>query len=126
MFKLGDVMNYSYLMGVKDITELKNNGFIVEEIDGNYGIKFEKDKSKFYEEFIIKNLEVGYWNEYLGDKIVFIFKFNDGSTKKYIYNKTNEEEILNLCCKFAECIFPSFKQMLEANSFYANNYFNKL
>ena len=67
-------MNYSYLMGVKDITELKNNGFIVEEIDGNYGIKFEKDKSKFYEEFIIKNLEVGYWNEYLGDKIVFIFK----------------------------------------------------
>ena len=92
-------MNYSYLMGVKDITELKNNGFIVEEIDGNYGIKFEKDKAKFYEEFIIKNLEVGYWNEYLGDKIVFIFKFNDGSTKKYIYNKTNEEEILNLCCK---------------------------
>ena len=33
-------MNYSYLMGVKDITELKNNGFIVEEINGNYGIKF--------------------------------------------------------------------------------------
>lgn len=52
-------MNYSYLMGVKDITELKNNGFIVEEINGNYGIKFEKDKAKFYEEFIIKNLEVG-------------------------------------------------------------------
>ena len=51
-------MNYSYLMGVKDITELKNNGFIVEEIDGNYGIKFEKDKAKFYEEFIIKNLEM--------------------------------------------------------------------
>ena len=37
-----------------------------------------------------------------------------------------EEEILNLCCKFAECIFPSFKQMLEDNSFYAKNYFNKL
>ena len=78
-------MNYSYLMGVKDITELKNNGFIVEEINGNYGIKFEKDKAKFY-----------------------------------------EEEILNLCCKFAECIFPSLKQMLEDNSFYAKNYFNKL
>ena len=31
-------MNYSYLMGVKDVSELRNNGFIIEEIDGDYGI----------------------------------------------------------------------------------------
>lgn len=118
-------MNYSYLMGIKDVTELKNKGFIIDEIDGDYGIKFTKDKEKIYEDFIINNLEVGYWNEYLGDKFVFIFKFKDGTVKKYVYDKTIEEEIFNLCCEFAECNFPSFMQMLQDNSFYAENYFNK-
>ena len=118
-------MNYSYLMGVKDITELRNNGFIIEEAEGVYCIKFEKDKEKFYQNFIIKNLEAGFWNEYLGDEWVFIFKFNDGSVKIYIYDENNEDEILNFCCEFAECNFPSLKQMLEDNSFYAKNYFNK-
>lgn len=117
-------MNYSYLMGIKDITKLKDAGFIIEKIDDDYGIKFKKNKEKFYEDFIIENLEAGYWNEYLGDNFVFIFKFTDGSVKKYIYDKTNEEEIFNLCCKFAEYTFPSFQQMLEDNSFYAENYFN--
>lgn len=117
-------MNYSYLMGIKDVTKLRNAGFIIEEIDGDYGVKFEKNKEKFYENFVIENLKAGYWNEYLGEKFVFIFKFKDGSVKKYIYDKTNEEEIFNLCCKFAECTFPSFHQMLENNSFYAENYFN--
>ena len=42
-------MNYSYLMGIKDITKLKDKGFIIDEIDGDYGIKFEKDEAKFYE-----------------------------------------------------------------------------
>ena len=116
-------MNYSYLMGIKDITKLKDEGFIIDEIDGDYGIKFEKNKEKIYEDFVIENLGPGYWNEYLGEKFVFIFKFIDGSVKKYVYDKTNEEEIFKLCCEFAEYTFPSFQQMLEDNSFYAKNYF---
>ena len=48
-------MNYSYLMGVKDVSELRNSGFIIEEIDGDYGIIFTKDKEKQYEEFVTKN-----------------------------------------------------------------------
>ena len=118
-------MNYSYLMGVKDVSELRNSGFIIEEIDGDYGIIFTKDKEKQYEEFVTKNLEAGYWNEYLGDSFVFIFKYPDNSVIKYIYDKNNEQEILDLCCKFAECIFPSFMQMLKDNSFYAEKYFNR-
>lgn len=117
-------MNYSYLMGIKDITELKNKGFFIEEIDNDYGIIFKKNKEKEYEDFIIKNLEAGYWNEYLGDNIVFIFKFEDGTTKKYIYEDLNEEEILNLCRDFAEFEFSSLLEMLKENSFYAENYFN--
>lgn len=117
-------MNYSYLMGVKDVTKLKEEGFAIEEIDDDYGIKFEKSKEQFYETFVMEHLEPGYWNEYLGDKFVFIFKFMDGSVKKYVYDKTNEEEIFNLCCEFADYTFPSFQQMLKDNTFYAENYFN--
>ena len=32
-------MNYSYLMGVKDVSELRNSGFIIEEIDGDCNFK---------------------------------------------------------------------------------------
>lgn len=117
-------MNYSYLMGVKDITELQKEGFYIEEIDGDFGIKFPKNKENLYEEFIVQNLEKGYWNEYLGDKIVFIFKFLDGKIKKFIYTKENENEILALCREFAEYDFPSFYQMIEDNPFYSTNYFN--
>lgn len=116
-------MNYSYLMGVKDVSKLKNSGFIIEEIDGDYGIKFSKEKEEMYEQFVIKYLEPGYWNEYLGDKFVFIFKDNDSNVKRYVYSKDNEQEILDLCCKFAECEFSSFMDMLKDNEFYADNYF---
>lgn len=72
------------------MSELKINGFTIEEIDGDYGITFPKDKEKQYEEFVIKNLEAGYWNEYLRENFVFIFKFHDNSIKKYLYDKNNE------------------------------------
>lgn len=118
-------MNYSYLMGIKDISELRRKGFNIEEIDGDYGITFEKDKEEEYEEFVKKNLSPGYWNEYLGENFVFIFKYPDNTIRRFVYDSKNEAEILNLCCEFAECKFPSFHQMLEDNSFYAEKYFNK-
>lgn len=119
------MMNCSYLMGVKDVTKLKDNGFLIQEIDGDFGISFSKDKEKFYEDFVIENLEEGYWNEYLGERFVFIFKFPDGTVKRFVHDKNNEEEIFKLCCKFAEYEFTSFIDMLKDNEFYAENYFNK-
>lgn len=114
-------MNYSYLMGVNDITELKVQGFIIEEIDGDYGIKFPNSKQEFYEDFVSRNLEPGYWNEYIGENITFIFKFNNGITKKYTYDKESERKIFALCCEFAECQFSSFLSMFLENEFYAQN-----
>lgn len=116
-------MNYSYLMGISNIEELRELGFIIHEIEGDYGIIFPKNKQAEYESFIKRWLTPGYWNEYLGDEYVFIFKFEDGHTKKYIYNEVNSEEILRLCCQFAECSFSSVMQMLKDNEFYATNYF---
>ncbi len=116
-------MNYSYLMGIENVSELKARGFIIEEIDGDFGIKFSKDKENEYEEFLVKNLDPGYWNEYLGEEIVFIFKFPDGSIKRFVYSEDSEQEILDLCGEFNECVYTSFIEMLRDVDFYEENYF---
>ena len=116
-------MNYSYVMAVNNIDELINNGFNVQSIDEDYGVSFTDDKKEFYEQFITKNLNNGFWNEYLGKEKVFIFKFKDGNVKKYILNNENEEEILSLCREFANANFESIDKMLKDNEFYSDNYY---
>ena len=111
-------INYSYVMGVSNIDKLKENGFEIKQYGSNYGISFSNDKSRIFEEYIYENLQNGFWNEYLGKEIVFIFKFRDGSFKRYVLNKDNEKEILNLCEKFANCKFESIDKMLRDNIFY--------
>jgi len=119
-------MNYSYVMGVNDIKELKEKGFNIEFFKSSYGISFSDDKIDIFEEYIYEKLENGFWNEYLGKEKVFIFKFKDGQIKKYILNNKNEEEILKLCCEFANYQFESVNKMLMDNNFYAKTYFKKI
>ena len=111
---------YSYAMGVsKDIYKLKGYGFIIKEDDGDYMVSFSENKSYLWEEFICRELKSGFWNEYIGDnKIVFIFKFENGEIKKYIFDDSNNTEILNLCCEFANTKFGSIKEMILGNKFY--------
>jgi len=111
-------MNYSYVMGSSNsILKLEKDGFIIEEDAGDYMISFPKGKEEVWEEFIIDNLSNGYWNEYIGQEIVFIFNL-DGNIKKYILSKDNENEVLKLCCRLAETEFISIKDMILGNSFY--------
>lgn len=117
-------MNYSYVMGVNDITELKDNGFEIEAYGNSYGISFSNDKIPIFEEYICNNLNNGFWNEYLGKDKVFIFKFNDGSIKKYILDSDNESVVLDLCREFANCDFVSIDDMLSGNEFYLKKYYN--
>ena len=116
-------MNYSYVMGIPDINELRENGFNIKIYGENYGISFSDDKIKIFEEFICKNLQNGFWNEYLGKEKVFIFKSENSEIKRYVLNNDNEEEILNLCSKFAEYKFESITKMLKDNKFYLETYF---
>lgn len=116
-------MNYSYVMGIPDINELRENGFNIKTYGENYGISFPDDKIKIFEEFICKNLQNGFWNEYLGKEKVFIFKSENSEIKRYILNNDNEEEILNLCSKFADYKFESITKMLNDNEFYLDTYF---
>lgn len=116
-------MNYSYLMGIKNIEKLKQNNFEVKSFGNNYGVTFDENKIELFEKYICETLENGFWNEYLGKDKVFIFKFNNGEIKKYILNKNNEKEILKLCCEFADYEFESIEKMLRSNSFYVETYY---
>ena len=42
-------MNYSYVMAVDNANELKENGFNVQKVDGDYIVSFSDDKIDFYE-----------------------------------------------------------------------------
>ena len=118
-------MNYSYVMAVNNANELIENGFNVQISDEDYLVSFTDDKKDFFEEYIKKNLKDGFWNEYLGKEKVFIFKFEDGSVKKYHLNHSNENEILNLCRKFANTNFESIDKMLRNNKFYKETYYKE-
>ena len=123
MLKEGKTMNYSYVMGIENIDKLKESNFEIKPYGNNYGISFSSDKIEVFENFIFETLKNGFWNEYLGEEKVFIFKFDDGKIKRYVLNKYNEKEILNLCQQFANCEFESIDKMLRDNKFYAETYY---
>lgn len=118
-------MNYSYVMGIDNIDKLKNKNLEIKSFGNHYGITFSDKEIKLFEEYIYKSLENGFWNEYLGKEKVFIFKFKDGKIKKYVLKDDNEEEVLRLCCEFANCQFKSIDDMLRNNSFYAETYYRE-
>ena len=117
-------MNYSYVMGINNIDELKQNNFKIKSFGNNYGVIFDDNKIELFEKYICETLENGFWNEYLGKDKVFIFKFTNGEIKKYVLNTNNEKEILKLCCEFAEYEFESIEKMLRENIFYAETYYS--
>ena len=118
-------MNYSYLMGIDNIDKLINLGISIKRYDKDYGIIFTNDQIPLFEDFIYQNLKIGFWNEYLGENKVFMFKFKNGEVKKYILTEKNQEEVLNLCRIFANYKFPSIDAMLRDNEFYREMYYKK-
>lgn len=95
----------SYLMGADNISddEIKSFNISIEEKnnDGNRSLKIPEEKLSQYIKLIETKLSKGFWNEIIGTKeIIFIFKFNDNSIKKYILSPENEQEIDKLCAEF--------------------------
>ncbi len=87
-------------IGDKDLTDLSIN---IEETkaDGDRTLKIPEEKIGQYIDLIKAKLDNGFWNEVIGArKIIFIFKFKDGSTKKYRLSPENEQEIDKLCAEF--------------------------
>ena len=113
-------MNYSYVMGIDNaICDLAARGFSIVKDGDNYTVSFPDDLATVWEDFIVKHLEVGYWNEYIAkDKVVFIFQLPDGVKRYEVYNFQNNE-VLALCEKLCVCKFISLKKMLCDNHFYS-------
>lgn len=118
--KDSNMMNCSYVMGIgKDIFDLAEQGFSIGKDGDNYTVSFPNDLTEVWENFIIKNLEVGYWNEYITeDKIVFIFRLSEGIKRYEVYDFQNDE-VLELCERLCDCKFVSLKKMLCDNHFYS-------
>ena len=106
-------------MGVgKNIKELKSKGFKIKKYGNDYAVTFPKSNSCIWENFIIENLEVGYWNEYIGKNCVtFLFRLSSG-IRRFEVHDFDDAEVLALCEKLAERKFDSIKNMLEENKFY--------
>lgn len=116
-------MYYSYVMGANEnIYDLEGQGFsILKANEHDYFLSFEKEKSKLWEEYICKNLDVDYWNEYLADDhVVFLFHLAEGFKRYEVYNYENVE-VLKLCEQLCDCKFESIKSMLKENSFYSRH-----
>lgn len=95
----------SYLMGGDDISDeeikLLDVSIEVKNDDGDRSLKIPAEKLPQYIELIKTKLSKGFWNEIIGaNEIIFIFKFDDSSIKKYILSPENEQEIDKLCAKF--------------------------
>ena len=119
-------MNYSYVMEIDNVDKLSSLGLSIKKYGEDYGIIFSNEQIPLFEDFICQNLKNGFWNEYLGENKVFIFKFGNGEVKKYILTEENQEEILKLCRTFANYEFSSIDTMLRDNEFYIETYYKEL
>lgn len=113
-------MNYSYVMGIDStINDLAKQGFSIGKDGDDYTVSFSDDLAMVWEDFIVKHLEIGYWNEYIAkDKIVFIFRLSDG-IKRYEVQDFQNDEVLELCERLCGCKFISLRKMLCDNHYYA-------
>lgn len=95
----------SYLMGAEQIEDNELEGLDIKiegkTSDNSRMLKISEEKIPQYIKLIKAKLTNGFWNEVIGAKeIIFIFKFNDGSIKKFKLSPENEKEIDKLCAKF--------------------------
>lgn len=120
-------MYYSYVMGIDDsILGLKNQGFKIEKDGENYKVAFPKDKAPIWETFIARNLQMGYWNEYLEEnKVVFLFQMEHGIKRYEVYDFKNKE-VLALCEELSGQKMGSLMRMLSKNHYYKGVLANKL
>ena len=116
----------SYLMGASKINDedlTKLNIEIIEKTeDGDRKIIIPKDKLNDYEKLIINKLDNGFWNEYLSDEIIFLFKHKNGKVERIILDKKSEEKIDKLASEFVgekrtkSCVW----KWLAENNFYTD------
>ena len=87
----------SYVMGISDISPFEKIGVVVEEREGeNFKVTIPEEKEAEYEKLIWEHMQSGFWNEYIGNETVFLFKMKDGSQKRIILSSETDAEINKL------------------------------
>jgi leucyl-tRNA synthetase len=93
----------SFLMGANAITdqELGRLGIVIsEKTQGHRKIEIPKETLSEYEKIISKKLIPGFWNEYIGDEIVFLFKHKDGGIERIVLSDETNTRINTLASQF--------------------------
>lgn len=74
---------------------------VEKDSDGDRKLKIPAENLPQYINLIKTKLTPGFWNEIIGaDKITFVFKSKDGTSKEYELSPENEKEISQLCSQF--------------------------
>lgn len=112
----------SYAMGIdSSIMQLKKDGFIINEDDGDYEVRFDSSKSSIWEKYISDHMKNTYWNEYINlDTHVIHFMIKDNGPIKHVINNGFEDnpELLKTCNRLCEGDFKSIKELMLSNDFY--------
>lgn len=112
----------SYVMGQKNISkeDIEAIGGTVERVtDAGYlCVKFPLKAVQPFEELITEKMEPGFWNEYIGDEVVFIFKDKQGVVTRLVWSDETESELLELCNEYAGAQFESIETMIQGNEWY--------
>lgn len=112
----------SYAMGIdSSIMQLKKDGFIINEDDGDYEVRFDSSKSSIWENYISDHMKNTYWNEYINlDTHVIHFMIKDNGPIEHVINNGFEEnpELLKTCNRLCEGDFKSIKELMLSNDFY--------
>ncbi|MEX2007943.1 MAG: class I tRNA ligase family protein [Candidatus Spechtbacterales bacterium] len=114
----------SYIMGQKDISkkDIEGIGGTVEGVteEGYLMVSFPKKNADAFEKMIVEKMEPGFWNEYISDETVFIFKHRDGAIERLILSGENDGKIRKLGHQFNddEDTDESVWAWLGENAFY--------
>jgi len=116
----------SYLMGGKDIPDddLKKLDIeiIEEKSDGDRLLIIPQKALRLYEKLISDKLAVGFWNEYVGEKTIFLFKHKDGHVERIELLPETERHIDELAAQFMDETWKktSVWKWLAENKFYTD------
>jgi len=95
----------SYLMGANQISdgELEEVGAKIYEKkpDGDRLLVLSAKKLPAYEKLISEKMTAGYWNEYVGKEIVFLFKDKKDRVTKIVLTPETAEEVDKLANEFS-------------------------
>ncbi len=98
------VNNYkSYLMGAERILdkELEKLDIKIKKKGEDRLLLIPDNKLKEYLSLVENKLDNGFWNEVVGERILFVFKLKNGKVKRIEFGKSSQSEITKLCSEFA-------------------------